>query len=364
MARPKLTAIEKEFSKEKRRIQQIIRRAQKRGFIFPITKIQTPKNITKEDVLKLQQITPDTLYSQSRYKDPKTGEIFSGTEGRRIERYRANKKANENRKGIRTKQENIYIPHPRSTPLSKEYTKERQRIKNFITRAKKRGYIFPDDILEQRPKTITKQDVKRLKSIKPEDIYEKGYYLINPETGEVVSGLKGREHERRKTAEKAKQTRQEKIRLQQEKTQAQQEKNPKSRPEPQLVDVVLKHMEDEIDRWDGNTGWSVYTKGKKERDRGKARSLLNMAIQQHGRDGLAIIAEQNADELLYYLEIILYDSDGKNGAVSEAFNQFIDILFGGSLSMEESSEIEERALNMYYYSDEELEDINQNMWGG
>lgn len=363
MARPKLTPIEKEFSKEKRRIQQIIRRAKKRGFILPITKIETPKNISKEDVLALQSITPEKIYAQSKYKDIATGEIFSGLQGRAIERHRSHAKSTETRYGtFRTKKEEPYIPHPRATEISKQYTKERQRIKAFLKRAEKRGYIFPDNILEERPKNITLSDLNRLKSLRPEQLYKQGYYLINPDTGEVISGEKGRDIERKNSAQKAQETREEKRQTINPEESQLPEPSRNERPEPVLSDTVLKRMEEEIDRWDANTGWTVYTKNQKERDRGKAKALLEMAESQYGRDGLAQIAEENANELIYYLEIILYDSDGKNGAVSEGFNQFISILFGHGLSMDESAEIEERAQALYYFSDDELDDINQNRW--
>lgn len=73
-----------------------------------------------------------------------------------------------------------------SNELIKEsYKKQRKRLQNAIYRAKKQGYIFPDDILPKVPKKIEEASVRRLAKIKPEDLRKKARYLIE-ETGELI----------------------------------------------------------------------------------------------------------------------------------------------------------------------------------
>ena len=96
------------------------------------------------------------------------------------------------------------------TPVQKEYYKQRKRIQNFISRAKKRGYVFEENILPNVPKKITQASVNRLKNLTAKELYKKGWY-VQPTTGEAVEGLRGRFYERQKAAEKAKQTRKERI---------------------------------------------------------------------------------------------------------------------------------------------------------
>lgn len=88
-----------------------------------------------------------------------------------------------------------------------EYNKQVRRIKNFIKRAEKRGYEFSDDILPKTPKRVTKQAIKRLENLKPKQLYAKAEFL-DTSTGEMLKGTKGRQLERKRASEKARQTRQ------------------------------------------------------------------------------------------------------------------------------------------------------------
>ena len=93
------------------------------------------------------------------------------------------------------------------TPLQQEYKKQRKRIQQFIRRAEKRGYQFEPNVLPQKPKRITAQSVERLKKLTPEKLYKKSVYGGEATYGEIVSGEKGRKLERKRSAEKAVQTR-------------------------------------------------------------------------------------------------------------------------------------------------------------
>lgn len=94
----------------------------------------------------------------------------------------------------------------KQAPLQREYVKQRNRLKQAIRRAEKRGYIFDENVIPKQPKTITKKSVERLQKIKPKDLYEKANY-IDTTTGEIITGKEGRQLERKESARKAKQTR-------------------------------------------------------------------------------------------------------------------------------------------------------------
>ena len=53
----------------------------------------------------------------------------------------------------------------RKSAVRIEYEKQVKRIKQFISRAEKRGYRFIEDVVPQTPKRVTKQAVQRLKEI-------------------------------------------------------------------------------------------------------------------------------------------------------------------------------------------------------
>lgn len=92
------------------------------------------------------------------------------------------------------------------SPVEKAYNRERNRIKRFIREAEKRGYRFSDFSIPDKPKKITEASVRRLQKYNPKYLYEKATFL-NPQTGEIVSGQRGRQIERKESARKAKETR-------------------------------------------------------------------------------------------------------------------------------------------------------------
>ena len=87
------------------------------------------------------------------------------------------------------------------TPLQAEYIKQERRIKSFVRRATKRGFIFPENIIPERPKRITQKAVERLREMTAPSLYKEAQY-VEPSTGEVVSGYQGRKSERRRAARK------------------------------------------------------------------------------------------------------------------------------------------------------------------
>lgn len=87
-----------------------------------------------------------------------------------------------------------------------EYKKELRRIQQFMNRASKRGFFWEKSPVPKQPKKITTKSVERLRKITPDVLYKKGEYVVQ-ETGEVISGTKGRNLERKSATEKAKETR-------------------------------------------------------------------------------------------------------------------------------------------------------------
>lgn len=92
-----------------------------------------------------------------------------------------------------------------SEELKAEYEKQLRRIKRFVRQATKRGFEFPESAVPKHPKTITEASVRRVASITPDTLYKKATYTKN--TGEKLSGLEGRKHERSQAAIKAAETR-------------------------------------------------------------------------------------------------------------------------------------------------------------
>lgn len=93
----KVSELRKAYKKEERRIKQFIRRAEKRGYDVQYRLPSEPKRVTKQRVEKLRKLTATELYKKSKFVDTETGEIITGTEGRKLERKRSAEKGRKTR---------------------------------------------------------------------------------------------------------------------------------------------------------------------------------------------------------------------------------------------------------------------------
>ena len=96
------------------------------------------------------------------------------------------------------------------TPNQQEWKKELKRLNQFIKRAEKRGYIFDEKIIPETPQRITKKKLAEIKQIDTDVLYDTAKYF-DKETEQTISGLEGRRIERRKSSQKAAQTKKLKI---------------------------------------------------------------------------------------------------------------------------------------------------------
>lgn len=116
--RRKQTRAEKAYNRERRRIQRQINRMSERGYDVPENILPPqPKRITAASVRRLQKITTPKLYERSRFIDVETGEIISGTEGRRLERKSAARRAAETRRAVRETKREYRQPEPLEAQL-------------------------------------------------------------------------------------------------------------------------------------------------------------------------------------------------------------------------------------------------------
>lgn len=85
----RLTPNQIAWDKEIRRIQNFMKRAEKRGYSFEEIELpKKPKRITQKAIGELKSLTPSKLYTQAKY-EISPYKFVTGTEGRKIERQRA-----------------------------------------------------------------------------------------------------------------------------------------------------------------------------------------------------------------------------------------------------------------------------------
>lgn len=92
------------------------------------------------------------------------------------------------------------------SPTKQAYSKQLKRIKQFIRRAEKRGYIFSENVIPPVPKRITPASVRRLQRITPEKLYKKAAYVSELTLGEIVPAHVGLKLEKQKAQQKRKET--------------------------------------------------------------------------------------------------------------------------------------------------------------
>lgn len=75
-----------EYLKERRRVQQAIRRQEQRGYLVNDVLPDIPEKITKRDLNRLKKITPQSIRNKSDFLDFSTGEIIPSKQAQEYER--------------------------------------------------------------------------------------------------------------------------------------------------------------------------------------------------------------------------------------------------------------------------------------
>ena len=107
----KKTENQKAFQKERKRLQQAIRRGEKNGYIFPEDIVPSlPKRVTKKQLEKIKAIKPSDLYSIAVYLYEDTGEIVPAEQRRKEVLKQGIEKAKQTRKK-KVKKANASVPN-------------------------------------------------------------------------------------------------------------------------------------------------------------------------------------------------------------------------------------------------------------
>lgn len=99
----------------------------------------------------------------------------------------------------------------KKTPTERAYSKQLRRIKQFISRAEKRGFYFNENVLPKRPNRITQASVRKLAKLTPDKLYEKAEYAGTLSYGEIVPSIEGLKLERSARAKKGAETKKYKL---------------------------------------------------------------------------------------------------------------------------------------------------------
>lgn len=197
------------------------------------------------------------------------------------------------------------------TPNQQAYEKERKRIQQFVRRAKKRGYFFPDDIVPSRPKTVRKRDIERVKRLKSETLYKRAVYIADEETGLILSGEERRKQERQEASRKARQT------LQRRRIEAEQERKQEEFYRKAESDVYFTHQIIEMFRYKIR----VFPKVAEP----ILSSWLDMMIEKMGADPVAYMLQESAANGLILDYTIAYSEERIQGYIAQMLDFLPDI---------------------------------------
>lgn len=79
MAKRKLTPIQQQYRKERRRIQNAMNRLEKQGYVLPEDLLPSmPKKVTQASINRLKKINTEAIYKKSVRLDTETGETTPG----------------------------------------------------------------------------------------------------------------------------------------------------------------------------------------------------------------------------------------------------------------------------------------------
>lgn len=79
MKKRKLTSVQQQYRKERRRIQNAMNRLEKQGYVLPEDLLPSiPKKVTQASINRLKKITSESIYKKSKKLDFETGEITPG----------------------------------------------------------------------------------------------------------------------------------------------------------------------------------------------------------------------------------------------------------------------------------------------
>jgi hypothetical protein len=215
--------------------------------------------------------------------------------------------------------------------VEQEYNKQLKRVKSFIRRAEKKGFVFSENVVPSRPKRITQASVRKLEKLTPNKLYQKAEYVSKATYGEVISGKKGLQivKQQQKEQRKAKQ----KQRNIQVETPTQESTNTEGFTPPTYVSYDTSFFTRVV-----ISNYREYLTHFNEMCREILTDWLDRQIAQNGELAVAVMLEDGAkagylvtykiaydrDKILDYISHMMEfmsDTDDIRARVMEAFEQ-------------------------------------------
>lgn len=178
--------------------------------------------------------------------------------------------------------------------MTKKRRKELARVRKFITRAEKRGYVFPEGFREG----LANKTTRALQMLTPRRLYEQAKFKLS-ET-EFVKGLRGRGIERQRAAVKGALTR---ARLGKTKL-------------PKINDLIYQGVVDLMETYPSSEAYKYL------------KNLFDSEINMWGYDAVVRSMEDAGEDWIRRAhEILFYGGDSMK--IHDALKTFADIINAG-----------------------------------
>ena len=375
------TANQIAYEKELRKLKNRVKTAEKAGYVFPENFIPpAPTRVYKKDIQQLSKLKGDILRRKAEFfVDTRTGEVFTGSEGVKIQHYRSNIKAKQtvHKKQVLqdygeqklSKSVNDYIK-ARTDQLSqgksykfwKEFEKLPIEIKDVIHEKWIEYQQTPESVREEQRKKdlldeygaeqfgyLSKEESKRM--------WERFFNLSEEEQSEIRDLFYDSLSEAQKTQlfNKLKRERE----AEKESEIEHEREFDRTVPEsdsidpwhdgvftPSEVDNVLANIEEQLDRWTPKGEWNSRLSGVKETDKNVIQRMYDGALAEYGREALAEHLQGKSAEINALLGEILYASGDKEGNFKDGntrvnfdINLFSSLLSNNPLSIHQSERL-------------------------
>lgn len=261
-----------QYRRERRRVNQLIRRAEKRGFIIPKSaKPGKPlKRPTEKSIERLKAITPEAIYERAKYKSE--GKTYRGEEARKI----ARKEAREQTAKKKAEQAKNKAEQAAREEAEKIFNIESTAIEKAAEKPAPTPETEPIEPPPKEADIIIHNVEEALPEPDDEDVFEVGY-------GEGA----------------------------------------------------IMYVEEEFENWERPLNSSDWYAERKEKDKDKMRRLFHEVLERDGADEVAKRILNNGDRFKWLLDRILYGSDGR-GDLERDFVEITAILYGRPLTLDES----------------------------
>ena len=192
-------------------------------------------------------------------------------------------------------------PSTKPKTLSQKYSTEVAKIRRRIKAAEQRGFMFDERIerILQKPKQVKQASLRKLKRLSREGLYKYARYGGELTGGEIVSGTKGRELERKAAAAKGAQTRKE------NRERVNRERN-------FFADSVINNYKEMLNTYS-------------DKIRTAMLNWINGLISEHGKQAVAEMLNDGAEAGNIFTPEIAYTEEKRNQYMSE----MLDYLPGG-----------------------------------